>query len=172
MGRFARVVIFSVGFGVGIGGSSAGAADAHLRCEHLPLLFEAFLRVHYSMKSLSSDVRARTIEQFVKSLDPSKSLLLDAEVQKLKIDLAVIFETYKSGDCSSLEKAFDLVIARAEEDEKTVRDQMKGKFQLDETVELNTASDKRGWSKTLEERNELLRKLLHFQLSSYLLTDL
>jgi hypothetical protein len=56
-------------------------ADA-LKCEHLPVLFEAYFRGHYEFKNLSKEVRDRTVEQFIKAIDPSKTLLLEDDVNK------------------------------------------------------------------------------------------
>lgn len=144
----------------------------NLQCRHLPQLFELYLRAHYSVKSLSEDVQNRTIEQFIESLDPSKTLFLEEEVVRLKKTLPVVFKTMKLGSCDPLEEAYRLVIARAKEDEAFAKKFLDDKYKLDETVELVLDPEKRGYPKTAEERTEMLKKMVHFQISNYLLTDM
>src|SRR5258707_752558 len=78
-----------------------------------------------------------------------------------------------TGTCPGLENAFALVIQRVEEDEKLVRDLLaKPDFKVDENIELVVDTDIRGRPKTQQERSELLRKLVHFQLANLMLTDI
>jgi carboxyl-terminal processing protease len=150
---------------------ASGAQARVLECKHLPLLFQAFLRGHYSMKAMSEEVRNRTVEQFIKSLDPSRTLLLQEDVEALRGQLGLTFKSMSENDCSPLEKAHALIVQRAEADLKLVKEWAKPDFKIDDGIELNLDPEKRGYPKTEAERKELLKKLVHFQMSNYQLAD-
>jgi len=150
---------------------ASGSQARVLECKHLPLLFQAFLRGHYSMKAMSEEVRNRTVEQFIKSLDPSRTLLLQEDVEALRGQLGLTFKSMGENDCSPLEKAHALIVQRAEADLKLVKEWAKPDFKIDDGIELNLDPEKRGYPKTEAERKELLKKLVHFQMSNYQLAD-
>ena len=142
-----------------------------LECKFLPLLFQAFLRGHYSMKAMSDELKARTVEQFIKGIDPSRTLFLQEDVEKLRGSLPLVFKGMERNDCSELDKAHALVVERSEADLKLVKQWAKPDFKIDDSIELHLDPEKRGYAKTEAERNELLRKMVHFQMSNYQLAD-
>ena len=128
---------------------------------------------HYSSERVSSKVDERSVEQFIEALDPSKSLLLEDDVKRLRSALPGIFAGLRREDCSLLETAGKLVLKRTEADLAYVRKLVGQKgFKLDESVELNLDPEKRGYTKTEKARLERLRAYVHFQLSNYLLTGI
>lgn len=150
----------------------AAEAAPGLQCRQLPQLFEAFFKIHYSMKSMNDTVKTHTIEQFIKALDPSKTVLLEEDVQKLRKDLPAIFNTMRSGDCSQLDSAAQLLVQRSQESADFVKSYLGPDYKLDDKTELVLDPDKRGYAKTQAEKQELLKKYVHFQISNYLLTDM
>jgi carboxyl-terminal processing protease len=173
---FKTSFIFSIGAMGGVSGLSAtvvaGEGDAVLECQHLPVLIQSFLKNHYSIRQLSDSVKKHTVDQFVKGIDPSKTLLLENEAQGLRTSLLRVFDTMRQGDCSLANQSYDLIVKRAEEDEVFVRQLMSDKnFKIDDNTELVLDPDKRGYAKTSEERIALLGKMVQFQLTNYLLTD-
>ena len=145
---------------------------ASLQCEHFPRLFDTYLASHYSVHSLTEEVKQHTVTQFIKGMDPSKTLFLESDVTKLSKDLMATFLTMNTGNCSQLNQASELMITRAKEDENFVRGFLDENYKLDETVELISDPEKRGYSKTPEERKDLLKKMVHFQISNYLVADM
>ncbi len=142
-----------------------------LQCQQLPELVQVFLAHHYAYHEMTDTIRSQTLEQFIKSLDPSKTMLLQADVTKLTHDLAPLFKSMTQGDCKALQGVYELTLARAVENESAVRDLLGPKYKVDESVEFMMDPEKRGYSKTLEERQKLIRAMTHFQVSSALLTE-
>jgi carboxyl-terminal processing protease len=140
-----------------------------LQCDDLPPLFELFERSHYAIRDLTPEVKRRTIDQFVKELDPSRTLLIESDVIALKKDLNEVWSTMKNGDCGVLEHANQLLINRSEEDERIAEKMLDPGFKVDESVEINIDPEKRGYAKTQEERQQLVKKLVHFQMSNLLI---
>lgn len=139
-----------------------------LECSDLGGLMAAFQSIHYSVRSLTPELKAHTAEQFIQGLDPSRTLLLDAEVEKLKGELVESFGDIQNGDCAEIEKAYALIQSRAAADTKQVKKLLAGRFKVDRSVELIVDPEERGYPKTPKERAKLGRALVHFQMANYL----
>jgi len=150
----------------------APVAEAGLQCRMLPSLFEAFFRNHYSIKALTPEVKSRTVDQLIKWMDPSKTIFLQDDINHLRADLPGVFTTARAGDCSLLDRANQLMIERSAENEKFVRDFLGKDYKLDESTEFVMDPDKREYPKSMDEKHSILQKLIHFQVSNYLLTDM
>lgn len=150
---------------------AAGMAEA-LECRYLPQLFEIYLRHHYAYKKLTDVLKTRTVEQYIKHLDPLKSLLLQEDVDKLKKDLLATFSTSESADCHELTDASKLLLKRSQENLDFVKSFLGPAYKLDESVEIITDPQKRSFARTEAEKKEILQKLVHFQISNFLLTDM
>lgn len=145
---------------------------ALLQCKILPTMFGIYLKNHYSMKKLSPALKEHAIDQFIRELDPSKNTLLKGDVTSLRPKLLAMFDSMAGGDCSQLKTAYDLLAERAKENETFAKEFLSKNYKLDETVELILDPRKRDYTVTLDERKALLRKLIHFQMSNYLLSDM
>jgi carboxyl-terminal processing protease len=80
------------------------------------------------------------------------------------------FNSMQSGDCTSLQQVYDLLVARARENEAIVKKILGSDYKLDDTVEMNIDVKKRPYVKTAAEKHELLRKVVQFQIENALLT--
>ena len=151
--------------------ASVGSARAGtLSCAVLPQLFNLYFRFHYTHHAMTDEIREHTVDQFIKTIDPSKTLLLQSQVDTLKKDLLTTFKTMDEGDCKALQEAQDLLLKGAQENETFAKEFLGDKYKLDENAELVTDPDKRKYSKDLEERKALLRKMIHFQIANEMLS--
>lgn len=148
------------------------AAAANLTCSRLPLLMAGFLANHYALKSLTGEIRTQAVDQMIKGLDPSKTLLYEADVERLKPALQGLFVTMQSGSCAALQPVYDLLVARTRENETIVRRILGPDYRLDETVELNIDVNRRPYVKTAAEKHELLRRIVQFQVQNALLAGI
>lgn len=124
------------------------------------------------MKKLTPTLKDHAVEQFIKELDPSKNTLLKSDVATLKPKLLAMFDSMAGGDCEQLKTAYDLLAERAKENETYAKEFLGKQYKLDESVELILDPRKRDYTANLDERKALLRKLIHFQMSNYLLSDM
>jgi carboxyl-terminal processing protease len=150
----------------------ASAPAKSLTCSYLPGLMQDFLTSHYAMKSLDNEVKTHTVDQMVKRLDISKTLLYEADVERLRRDITDMFATMEDGSCIALQGVYSLFLARARENEQFAKKFLGPDYTLDETVELNTDLDKRPYPKTRAEKEDLLGKFIHFQIANALLAGL
>jgi carboxyl-terminal processing protease len=151
---------------------ACSAQATTLECRQLPSLFESFGRNHYKKKGVDKELQQRTAEKFVDELDASRTMLLEKEVAALKADVAQVFDTMRSGDCSAISDAYKIIVKRAEEDKKVAEAMLGPNYKIDETVELITDQEKRAYAKTPEERAEITKKWIHFQMVNYQLAGL
>jgi len=143
-----------------------------LTCSNLPDLMEAFHANHYAMKSTTSEIRMHAVDQMIKHLDPSKTLLYEYDLEKLKVLLTDLFTSAEKGNCTSLMSVYDLLVVRARENEAIVKKILGPDFRLDMMVELNINVDKRPYPKTIAEKQGLLKKIVQFQIENSLLTGI
>ena len=141
----------------------------NLTCCRLPILMEGFLANHYAMKNMTEELKTHTVDQMIKRLDPSKTLLYESDLKMLRPVLQNVLTSLQAGDCALLQKVYDLLVSRARENEAIVKKILGPEYRLDETVELNISVDKRPYVKTAAEKYELLRKFVQFQIENALL---
>ena len=141
----------------------------NLTCSRLPMLMERFLANHYAMKNMTGEIETHAVDQMIKSLDPSKTLLYESDVERLKPVLQNVFASGQAGDCAALQQVYDVLVARAGENEAIVKKILGPGYRLDETVELNINVNKRPYVKTAAQKHALLRKIVQFQIENTLL---
>ncbi|MGD0277240.1 MAG: PDZ domain-containing protein, partial [Syntrophales bacterium] len=141
----------------------------NLTCGRLPMLMETCLVNHYAMKNMTGDIKTHAVDQMIKRLDPSKTLLYESDVETLNPVLQGVFASMQAGDCAALPQIYDVLVARARENEAIVKKILGPDYRLDETVELNVNVNKRPYVKTTAEKHDLLRKVVQFQIENALL---
>ena len=150
----------------------SSVAENNLTCNRLPILMEGFLANHYAMKHMTAQIRTQAVDQMIKSLDSSKTLLYASDVEKLRPVLQDFFAGLQTGNCTRLQEVYDLLVERARENEAMARSILGPDHRLDETAELNINVDKRPYVKTAGEKQELLRKVVQFQIENALLAGI
>lgn len=153
------ILLFSV--------SSSWAED--IKCSRLPLLFGRILSNHYSTKNITGDIRNHVIDQMIKRLDPSKTLLYESDLERIRPVLQKVFAGMQAGDCTSLKPVYELIVARALENEAIIKKILGPNFQIDETMELQIDVKKRPYVKTQDEKYALLKKFMQLQIENDLL---
>lgn len=152
--------------------SSCFGATAELDCVFIPKVIELFLRNHYQHRQLSNEIKTRSIEQMIKHMDPSKTLFLEEDLPKIKELLKKQFALASAGDCSPLFEIKTKWETRASENEAIVKEILSNQYQLNNKTELVLDSKKRDFSKVLEEKKTLLRKMVDFQIANLLISKI
>ncbi len=151
--------------------ASTGVAQAgNLSCAVLPQLFNLYFRFHYVHRAMTDEIKTHTVDQFIKAIDPSKTLLLQSQVDTLKKSLVGTFKTMDEGNCKAIDDAQEMLVKGVEDNEKFAKEFLGDKYVLDETAELITDPEKRKFSKDAEEKNVLLKKMIHFQITNEMLS--
>lgn len=142
----------------------------NLECEYIPKILELFLKNHYQHRKLTDELKTRTTDQFVKRMDPSKTMFLESDLAEVKKHLMRAFELSEKGDCSSLATVKELWHQRALESEKIVKEILEANYTLNEQAELVVDSKKRAFPKNLEDKKKILRKMVDFQIVNLLIS--
>lgn len=145
------------------------ANAAPLSCQTITKFVERFLKNHIRSHVLTPELERRTTDLFIRSFDPSQSALLESEVEMLRGQLIGTFEKIESGDCSALTKTHERFVERHKAISARVAEFVGAEdYAIDPEVELLLDAKKRGYPKSDPERDLLLRKLVHFQMSNYI----
>ena len=144
----------------------------NITCSRLPLLMKSFLANHYAMKDLTGGIKDNAVDQMIKIMDPTKTLLYESDVKKLKPFLRQVFASIQAGDCTSLTPVYEILVTRAKENEAIVKKILGLGYQLDEKMELQIDVKKRPYIKTRQEKEDLLRKVVQFQIENNLLAGI
>ncbi len=153
--------------------ASPARADSALTCEAIPSLMSAYLQHHVQYHSLDDALKTRVVDSYVQRLDPSRTLLLQKDADRIAAQLKGNLDEVLQGDCHRLAETHLELVKRARDMEVFVRSVVgKPDYAVDQSVELVIDPAKRGWPKTTEERDALYRSLIHFQVSNYLSTGL
>jgi len=148
------------------------SASAGLGCGDIPDLITIYFQKHIRFHQLTEELRHRTIENYLRRIDPQRVLFLEADVEEISDSLENIFRETEKGDCSRLRELQQEVVSRHREVEGFVRGFVGSDgYKMDPTAELLLDPDERGHPKTKEERDALLRVLSHFGISNYLSSD-
>ena len=152
---------------LGLFGQIQTVSAKSLECRHLNDLFQLFLRSHYLIKNLNDDLKKHTVDKFINSLDPSKTTLLKADVEKIRTEVMGHFAQVQAGTCSSLDQSYKILAERTKQNEEFIKSVLTETYKLDESVEIQLDPEKRGFPNTVQEKQAVLTKMIHFQVSSY-----
>ena len=99
----------------------ARPASATLSCGDIPDLITIYFQKHIRFHQLSDDLRHRTIENYLRRVDPQRVLFLESDVEEISESLENIFRETEKGDCSRLRDLQQEVVSRHREVEGFVR---------------------------------------------------
>ncbi len=160
---------------VGIAGPSGAQVftPPELDCPRSWELIQNLLKRHISFRALNPELRERAIDAYVERIDPSKTLYLSDEVARLRARLQGVFFAVQSGECQILDDIQVDLAKRYERMEKDVRDFVsRPDYALDTDVRLILDPEKRGHPQDEAGRKDLVHRLVHFQISNYLSSDM
>jgi len=144
-----------------------------LSCESSWELVQSLLKRHISFRGLDTELRARAIDAYLEQIDPSKTLFLSSEIKDLRRQLQGVFFDLQSGECGTLDQIQIDLVKRYERMEEDVRKFVSSEdYALDTDVRLILDPDKRGHPIDDAGRKGLLERLVHFQMSNYLSSDM
>jgi carboxyl-terminal processing protease len=146
----------------------APAPAATLTCDSVSRLIGAYLQNHIRHRQLDDQLEERTIDSYLRRIDPSRTVLLAKEVEELRASLKGSFAHVKQKSCGFLSETHQQLVAQHEEVDEFVRAIVADpEYAIDTEVELVIDPEERGHPVTLKDQKELLRRLIHFQMSNY-----
>jgi len=160
-----------IGLLLGILLTTTSASAQTLQCQSVPALMSVFLGNHFSVNQLTPEVKARTVNLFLKFVDPNKQLLFKEDADKLTKELNDVFETMKNNNCAALAEVSNILVDRALQNQKIVTDELKGDFKLDDTIRYQTDTKKREYPISETEKKKILNEAVQTQIASIIAGD-
>lgn len=161
----------SLSTGLPLGAPALGGPE--LTCGRTYDLVKSLLKRHVSFRSLNPELRERSIEAYLDSVDPSKTLFLSTEVKQLKARLSGVFIGMQNDECEILDELHTDLVGRYARMEEQVRSFVSNpEYALDTDVVLILDPEKRGYPQDPEARARLIERLVHFQMSNYLASEI
>ncbi len=143
-----------------------------LTCEKIIPLMHAFSRAHIKDQKFDKDLVSRIADQFVKRLDPSKNLLFQSDVDEMKKVVREFLQSRNDSDCSGLKETPKILTKRSEEQLAYARSVLTPKYTFKEDIEIVMDTKKRKRARNKKENQGRQLKLIHFQVSNYMLNDM
>jgi len=143
-----------------------------LGCDTLYPLMNGFLAQHLTFKKFTPELEQRSINQFIKNLDPSKLYLMEGDVSKIKTDMTELFSKMSSKKCDAIDNAQKLYEKRVGESQEYAKKILNDSFKLDENTTIVIDPAKRNYAKTVTELQDLQARYIQFQISNYLTSDM
>ncbi|MCH7708614.1 MAG: PDZ domain-containing protein [Myxococcales bacterium] len=148
--------------------ASASVVSAAPSCTVIPEYMRRYLRDHVRYHELTPELEKRSIENHLRRLDPSRMLLTQDQFEQLAASIDGVFDSIKRGNCKPLTDLHKKLVRSHEYAAKFVKGYVdRDDYAIDETAELTLDPEDRGRPKTAAERDDLLRLLVHFQMSTY-----
>ncbi len=155
-----------------VGLTASSLAGAELSCSVIPEFTRLYLRGHIRHHQLDEEIARRSIDNYLLRLDPSRTLLTEPEVEEIRASLGGVFDEVKAGRCTLLTALQKRLVLEHERAAKFVRDFVSSEaYEIDTTASLILDPEVRGYPKNDEARDDLLRRLIHFQMSNYVSND-
>jgi len=144
-----------------------------LTCARSWDLIQSLLKRHISFRGLDTELRKRAIDAYIERIDPSKTLFLSGEIKQIRNQLQGVFFAVQNGECELLDNIQRDLEGRYERMQNEVTAYVSREdYALDTDVRLILDPDKRGHPKTDANRKRLIERLVHFQMSNYLSSDM
>ncbi|MEZ4331918.1 MAG: carboxy terminal-processing peptidase [Myxococcota bacterium] len=173
--RVVAIVLLALGLALGQAGPSGAQmfAPPELDCSRSWELIQNLLKRHITFRALNPELRERAIDAYIERIDPGKTLFLSDEVKRLRSRLVGVFFAVQNGQCQILDDIQVDLTKRYERMEKEVRDFVGSPdYALDTDVRLILDPEKRGHPQDEAARKDLIHRLVHFQISNYLSSDM
>ncbi len=144
-----------------------------LTCARSWDLIQSLLKRHISFRGLDTELRKRAIDAYIERIDPSKTLFLSGEIKQIRNQLKGVFFAVQNGECELLDNIQRDLEGRYERMQNEVTAYVSREdYALDTDVRLILDPDKRGHPKNDANRKRLIERLVHFQMSNYLSSDM
>lgn len=149
--------------------SAQGFTNMSLSCVTLPLVANGFVEQHVTTVKVDDKFYREVARVWAESIDPTESLLTQAEYTKLEQRLFALSKAVAERNCADFAALHKDQIAWQKALEDHVRKVVSAKdFKIDTKRELELDPDKRDRPKTKKEQDALRAGLIDFQMANYL----
>lgn len=124
-------------------GALAADLPQELDCPSVQIAMQGFLSNHLVFNQLTPELERRTVEHYLKRMDGGKSYLFASDFAAIEKSTKGLFAKIKSGDCSPLVQAHDILLKRMNEAQAMVTEILGPDFKLKMDEKFESDGDKR-----------------------------
>lgn len=154
-----------------LGFHSVQAGAQTLHCQQVPSLINVFMSNHFSVNQLTPELKGRTVNLFLKFMDPNKQLFYRKDVDRMRSQLESLFDTMKSGNCAALNEMSAMIVERSSENLKIASEKLTADFSLKPDLRYQTDTKKRDYPADVSEKRALLEAAIHTQVATIMAGD-
>ena len=153
----------------------------YLECDYVHDIQKKYLDLHINFsnldrksrrfRSMMSHLEKRVKDQFIKSLDPEKLYFIQSDINNIRKKLKNVFAKVKKGDCSYLNRVYDLYAKRVTERVRFATEYLKPEFILKPMTKLTLDSRKRRRLKTIRQINKFHKKYIQYQMANAIIAS-
>jgi carboxyl-terminal processing protease len=148
-------------------GAQLGDLQLSLTCRALPMVSDGLMRSHVSGEKADNGFAREVAELWAERIDPTETLLTEAEYQQLEKRLYRLVKSARKGECADFTALKKDHVEWQKELEDHVRKVVKNAT-IDKSRTLNLDPDKRPRPTNEKEQNQLRRALIDLQLANYI----
>ncbi len=149
--------------------SGSPAVGPVLDCGEVRSRVGQFLDMHYSFRAFDENLSERTFQRVFESLDPSRSYLLESDMQRFAGLRDKLPQKLSEGDCGFVGEMRQVFLKRFKERNQKILQMLDEPFDFEKDEQLYVGDPK--WATTLSELDERWRKRIKFQLMNMMISD-
>lgn len=143
-----------------------------LSCVHIYPIQMKYLEKHVNFSELSRNLEERTIDQYIKRLDPQKFYFKEADIKQVRKLMAGLFKKLQAKNCQSLDQVQSLYLQRVEDRVNYAKKYLGAKFKFNDKTAIVLDPDTRKRPKTDAEVRHYHEQYMQYQVATYLATDM
>jgi carboxyl-terminal processing protease len=150
--------------------SSSG--QIQLQCQFVYTIEQMFLSNHIKSQSRNKELQTRLIEQYIKRLDGTKIYFTRSEVDEIKKIMGNAFKKIEERQCDFLKEVQKSYLVKVQARAEFAKKFLGADYKLDAKAEFVFDPEKKEYPKTDKEAESFLRNYIHFQVATYVATDM
>ena len=160
-----KLIIFIVLF------FSAPSQSAELSCGQVHYIQKRFLENHILYDRLTSSLRVRTLNQFIKNLDREKIYFLKSDIENIKRKNKRLFTDLKKKKCTGLYYIYDIYSKRVKERMSFAKTYLSNKFSFDKNLTYVLDEDLKPYPQDLKSAHLRMKSYIQYQVANIFLFE-
>lgn len=141
-----------------------------LSCQKIHIIQKRFLDHHISHKTLTSDLKNKVIDQFIKNLDRNKIYFLESDILNIKRKNKKLFTRLKNKKCKGLYYIYDIYLKRVEQRTLFASQYLKN-FKFDKKLTYVLDEDLKKYPNSYQSANEKMKAYIQYQVANVFLFE-
>ena len=143
----------------------------NLGCFYIYTIQNRFLKNHILFSRHTKEMEKRSLDQFIKNLDPEKLYFLKPDISQIQRKNKKLFSNLKKQNCSGLYFVYDIYKKRVLERTKFALKYLSNNFQLNKKLTYVMDPKNRDYASSTQAANDFMKRHLQYQASNVFLAE-